>query len=70
MFIRLQAFFMAFMMCFLSLFGSKAVSKYKVAAPKGTGTYTKEDAKTVDDADYYVAADGNDNNDGTFENPF
>lgn len=32
--------------------------------------YTEKDYPLVDDADFYVAVDGNDNADGTFEHPF
>ena len=39
-------------------------------APAVYGSYTEKEAATVTDADFYVAVDGNDANDGSFARPF
>ena len=38
----------------------------KAAEPTGLGTYTSSEIKTVDNADFYVATTGSDENDGSF----
>ena len=43
---------------------------YRVTAPVGFSTYTKQETTLVTDADFYVALDGSDDNDGSFEKPF
>lgn len=41
-----------------------------VTAPTGFSTYTEKETVLVKDADFYVAVDGDDNNNGSFEKPF
>ena len=40
-----------------------------VAAPTGTGTYTETERTKIENADLYVAPDGSDENDGSFDHP-
>lgn len=42
----------------------------RLAAPVGLSTYTEKEFGLVEDADFYVAVDGNDSNDGSFFAPF
>ena len=42
----------------------------RVATPTGFSTWTEPDFGLVEDADFYVAVDGSDENDGSFEKPF
>ena len=70
MFINLQTFFMAFLMCLLSVFGSTSVRDYRVEKPVGFGEYTEKEAVVMNNADFYVSPDGNDENDGSIEKPF
>ncbi len=42
----------------------------RVTAPVGFSTYTERKVPLVEDADFYVAVDGSDDNDGSFEKPF
>ena len=42
---------------------------YVYKAPKLISQYTEKEQKLVDDADIYVAVDGDDRNDGSFEKP-
>ena len=41
-----------------------------VTAPTGFSTYTEKETALVTDADFYVAVDGDDKNEGSLENPF
>ena len=43
--------------------------EYAYSAPKVQSTFTESEYPLVDDADIYVAVDGNDNNPGTLEKP-
>ncbi len=70
MFLKISSFFMSVFMCFLSLFGSKAVNKYRISAPEGFSEYTMNETKIIDNANYYVSPDGNDGNCGSLEAPF
>ncbi len=45
-------------------------SNRKVASPVGFSSYTPASGDLVQNADYYVAPDGSDDNDGSFEMPF
>lgn len=45
-------------------------STKRITAPTGFSSYTKPEYGLVEDADYYVAVDGSDDNDGSFEHPF
>ena len=42
----------------------------RVTAPVGFSTYTEQEITLVTDADFYVAVDGSDDNDGSFDAPF
>ena len=42
----------------------------RVTAPAGFSTYTEPEFGLVEDANFYVAVDGDDNNDGSFNAPF
>ena len=68
--LRIKTFLMALLMCFLALFGSGIVEKYRVTAPKGFSDYTEKEAAIVDDADFYVSVNGSDSNDGSLDAPF
>ena len=68
--LRIKSFLMALLMCFLALFGSSIVEKYRVTAPKGFSNYTEKEAVIVDDADFYVSVNGSDTNDGSLDAPF
>lgn len=68
--LKLSSFFMSFLMCFLSLFGSNTIKEYRIAAPAGLGHYTSKESTIIDDADFYVSPDGNDENDGSLSSPF
>lgn len=57
-------------MCFLSLFGSKFTSSYKVTSPDCFGKFTEKEAELVNDADFYVSVNGNDEAEGSFSAPF
>ena len=48
----------------------KVAQNHRVATPVGFSTWTAPEFGLVEDADFYVAVDGNDNNDGSFEKPF
>lgn len=70
MFLKIKAFFMSLIMCFLSLFGAKCVNTYRVEKPVGFSEYTKKEVAIVDDAQIYVSPDGDDSFDGSFDKPF
>lgn len=70
MLLQIKTFLLTLIMCFLALFGNGAVKNYRVTAPIGTGEYTGKEAVTVNNADFYVAVDGDDGNDGSLEHPF
>lgn len=42
----------------------------KIASPVGFSEFTAKDEVLVNDADFYVSVNGNDNNDGSFNAPF
>ena len=48
----------------------KVAGMQQVTSPTGFSTHTAEQVSKIDDADYYVAVDGDDANDGSFEKPF
>ena len=48
----------------------KVQAAKRVTAPTGFSSYTEPDFGLVEDADFYVAVDGSDDNDGSFERPF
>lgn len=69
MLLKIKLFFMALLMCFLSLFGNNSVD-YRLTPPEGLGNYTAKETALVTDADFYVSPDGNDDNDGSIDAPF
>lgn len=48
----------------------KLAQNQRVETPTGFSTWTAPDFGLVEDADFYVAVDGRDDNDGSFEKPF
>ncbi len=64
------AFLISIIMCVFSSLGFGIADKYKVENPSGFSSYTEKESSPVTNADYYVSASGNDNNPGTFEQPF
>ena len=48
----------------------KVAQNHRVATPVGFSTWTAPEFGLVGDADFYVAVDGDDSNDGSFEKPF
>ena len=48
----------------------KVAAMKRVTAPVGFSTYTQKENVLVENADFYVAVDGNDANDGSFAHPF
>lgn len=70
MFLQIKSFLMSVIICFLSLFGSGIVKSYRIEQPKGFSQYTVKETKIVDNADFYVSADGSDSNDGSLTSPF
>ena len=53
-----------------SVYKTKILQNHRVADPVGFSTWTKPDFGVVEDADFYVAVDGDDNGDGSFAHPF
>ena len=53
-----------------SVYKTKIAQNLRVADPVGFSTWTQPDLGLVEDADFYVAVDGSDQGDGSFENPF
>ncbi|MCQ2486055.1 MAG: right-handed parallel beta-helix repeat-containing protein [Clostridia bacterium] len=43
---------------------------YREPSPSNLGKYSKSDYPLVDNADFYVSADGSDENEGSFDKPF
>ena len=52
------------------LYNYQLATMEREAAPIGLSTYTPKETVLVTDADFYVAVDGSDDNDGSFEKPF
>ena len=51
-------------------FKKETMNTERNAAPAGLSTFTPKEYGLVEDADFYIAVDGCDNNDGSFEHPF
>lgn len=70
MILKIKSLVMSLILCFLSLFGTKAAIPFRMAAPVGLSEYTGIDSDLVQDADFYVSTKGSDDNDGSFASPF
>ena len=53
-----------------SVYKTKIAQNLRVADPVGFSTWTQPDFGLVENADFYVAVDGDDNGDGSFAHPF
>ena len=53
-----------------SVHTTKVAQNHRVATPAGFSTWTAPEFGLVENADFYVAVDGDDSNDGSFEKPF